>query len=75
MAMPTDIKVIDCMLGIPEAALVNFNQQYLGRKITDSIEVGPSRPAENVIGVDAISVGALTHSAPSADIGLDFASA
>lgn len=27
------------------------------------------------IGVDAISVGALTHSAPSADIGLDFASA
>ncbi|MFO1334564.1 MAG: 4Fe-4S binding protein [Piscinibacter sp.] len=48
------------LLGIPEAALVNFNQQYLGRKITDSIEVGPSRPAENVIGVDAISGATVT---------------
>ncbi|MBS0434627.1 MAG: 4Fe-4S binding protein, partial [Proteobacteria bacterium] len=48
------------LLGIPEAALVKFNQQYLGRKITDSIEVGPSRPAENVIGVDAISGATVT---------------
>src|SRR3990167_4900090 len=43
------------LLGIPESALVNFNNQYLGKSVKDTIEVGPSRPEENVIGLDAIS--------------------
>ena len=48
------------LLGIPESALINFNNQYLGRSVTDTIEVGPSRPEENVIGVDAISGATVT---------------
>lgn len=48
------------LLGIPEAALTNFNNQYLGKSVTDTIEVGPSRPDENVLGVDAISGATVT---------------
>lgn len=48
------------LLGIPESALVNFNNQYVGKSVTDLIEVGPSRPDENVIGVDAISGATVT---------------
>jgi NosR/NirI family nitrous oxide reductase transcriptional regulator len=39
---------------------VNFNNQYLGKSVTDKIEVGPSRPEEEVIGVDAISGATVT---------------
>ena len=48
------------LLGIPESALVNFNNQYLGKSVTDKLEVGPSRPEEEVIGVDAISGATVT---------------
>ena len=48
------------LLGIPESALINFNNQYIGKSVTDTIEVGPSRPDENVIGVDAISGATVT---------------
>ncbi|HRL99648.1 MAG TPA: FMN-binding protein, partial [Acidovorax sp.] len=48
------------LLGIPESALINFNNQYLGKSVTDTIEVGPSRPDENVLGVDAISGATVT---------------
>lgn len=48
------------LLGIPESALIHFNNQYLGKSVTDTIEVGPSRPDENVIGVDAISGATVT---------------
>lgn len=48
------------LLGIPESALINFNHQYVGKSVTDSIEVGPSRPEEDVIGVDAISGATVT---------------
>ena len=48
------------LLGIPEKALIDFNNQYLGKSVTDQIEVGPSRPSENVLGVDAISGATVT---------------
>ena len=48
------------LLGIPESALLNFNKQYLGKSVTDKIEVGPSRPDEGVLGVDAISGATVT---------------
>ncbi len=48
------------LLGIPESALVNFNNQYLGKSVKDMIEVGPSRPEEDVLGVDAISGATVT---------------
>ena len=48
------------LLGIPETALVNFNNQYLGKSVKDTIEVGPSRPEEDVIGLDAISGATVT---------------
>ena len=48
------------LLGIPESALVNFNNQYLGKSVKDTIEVGPSRPEENVLGLDAISGATVT---------------
>ena len=48
------------LLGIPESALINFNNQYLGKSVKDTIEVGPSRPEENVIGLDAISGATVT---------------
>ena len=48
------------LLGIPESALINFNNQYIGKSVIDTIEVGPSRPDENVIGLDAISGATVT---------------
>src|SRR5574337_670684 len=48
------------LLGIPESALINFNHQYVGKSVTDTIEVGPSRPDENIVGVDAISGATVT---------------
>jgi NosR/NirI family nitrous oxide reductase transcriptional regulator len=48
------------LLGIPESALLNFNNQYLGKSVTDKIEVGQSRPDEEVIGLDAISGATVT---------------
>ncbi len=48
------------LLGIPESALLNFNQQYIGKSVSDKIEVGQSRPEENVLGVDAISGATVT---------------
>lgn len=48
------------LLGIPESALVKFNDQYLGKSVKDQIEVGPSRPDENVLGLDAISGATVT---------------
>ena len=48
------------LLGIPEAALTKFNDQYKGKSVADKIEVGPSRPEENVLGVDAISGATVT---------------
>ena len=48
------------LLGIPESALINFNNQYLGKSVSERIEVGPSRPDEGVIGLDAISGATVT---------------
>ncbi|MDP3872558.1 MAG: 4Fe-4S binding protein [Methyloversatilis sp.] len=48
------------LLGIPEAALTAFNRQYLGKFIGDNIEIGHSRPDENIIGLDAISGATVT---------------
>ncbi|ANQ86271.1 transcriptional activator [Azoarcus olearius] len=48
------------LLGIPESALVRFNQQYLGKFVGDNIEIGQSRPEEEIIGLDAISGATVT---------------
>src|SRR5512145_1577886 len=48
------------LLGIPESALVKFNDQYLGKFVGDNIEIGRSLPEENVIGLDAISGATVT---------------
>ncbi|MCK0507792.1 NosR/NirI family protein [Aromatoleum anaerobium] len=48
------------LLGIPESALIGFNQQYLGKFVGDNIEIGQSRPEENLIGLDAISGATVT---------------
>ncbi|WP_157269706.1 NosR/NirI family protein [Azohydromonas aeria] len=48
------------LLGIPESALTKFNDQYLGKFVGDNIEVGRSRPDEDVIGLDAISGATVT---------------
>ncbi|MDP3221502.1 MAG: FMN-binding protein, partial [Rubrivivax sp.] len=48
------------LLGIPESTLAEFNAQYLGKQVTQTIEVGPSRPEEGVIGMDAISGATVT---------------
>ncbi len=48
------------LLGIPESALLHFNQQYVGKSVKDKIEVGQSRPDEGVLGVDAISGATVT---------------
>ena len=48
------------LLGIPEKALIDFNNQYLGKSVKDTIEVGPARPDENILGVDAISGATVT---------------
>lgn len=48
------------LLGIPESALLKFNDQYLGKSVKDKIEVGGSRPDAGVLGVDAISGATVT---------------
>ncbi|WP_027996742.1 NosR/NirI family protein [Simplicispira psychrophila] len=48
------------LLGIPESALLKFNDQYLGKSVADKIEIGQSRPAEDVVGLDAISGATVT---------------
>jgi len=48
------------LLGIPESALLKFNAQYLGKSVADKIEVGQSRPDEQVLGLDAISGATVT---------------
>ncbi len=48
------------LLGIPESAMVRFNEQYLGKFIGDNIEIGRSRRDENVIGLDAVSGATVT---------------
>ncbi len=48
------------LLGIPESALVKFNNQYLGKFVGDDIEIGRSRPEENLIGLDAITGATVT---------------
>jgi len=48
------------LLGIPESALVKFNNQYLGKFVGDNIEIGKSRPEENLIGLDAITGATVT---------------
>lgn len=48
------------LLGIPETALPRFNAQYIGKSVTDKIEIGSARPDEGVLGVDAISGATVT---------------
>ena len=48
------------LLGIPEEALIEFNNQYLGKFVGDNIEIGRSRPEENIIGLDAITGATVT---------------
>lgn len=48
------------LLGIPESALIDFNNQYLGKFVGDNIEIGRSRPDEGVIGLDAITGATVT---------------
>jgi NosR/NirI family nitrous oxide reductase transcriptional regulator len=48
------------LLGIPESALVKFNEQYLGKFVGDKVEIGRSRPDEGVVGIDAISGATVT---------------
>ncbi|HJV68414.1 4Fe-4S binding protein [Ideonella sp.] len=57
------------LLGIPESALTRFNDQYKGKSVTDKIEVGPARPDEGVLGVDAISGATVTVIAQNQVIG------
>ena len=48
------------LLGIPESALLKFNDQYLGKSVAEKIEIGQSRPDEDVVGLDAISGATVT---------------
>ncbi len=48
------------LLGIQESAMVRFNEQYLGKFVGSNIEVGRTRPGEDVIGLDAISGATVT---------------
>lgn len=48
------------LLGIPESALTKFNDQYLGKSVTDKLEIGRSGSEEGVIGLDAISGATVT---------------
>ncbi len=48
------------LLGIPETALTKFNDQYLGKSVADKLEIGPSRPDEGIVGIDAISGATVT---------------
>lgn len=48
------------LLGIPESAMVKFNEQYLGKFVGDNIEIGASRSDRDVIALDAISGATVT---------------
>ncbi|AWI78301.1 4Fe-4S binding protein [Parazoarcus communis] len=48
------------LLGIPEEALIEFNNQYLGKFVGDNIEIGRSRPEQDIIGLDAITGATVT---------------
>ena len=48
------------LLGIPEAQLTRFVNQYLGKFVGSKIEVGAGRPGEGVIGLDAITGATVT---------------
>ena len=49
------------LLGIPESALVQFHEQYLGKSVTDQVEVGrAARGDTDVVYVDAISGATVT---------------
>jgi len=49
------------LLGIPESALVQFHEQYLGKSVTDRLEVGrPARGDTDAVYVDAISGATVT---------------
>jgi NosR/NirI family nitrous oxide reductase transcriptional regulator len=48
------------LLGIPESSLTRFTDQYKGKFVGDKVEIGPSRPDEGVIGIDAISGATVT---------------
>lgn len=48
------------LLGIPETALTNFLNQYVGLFAGDSIEVGHTRPDQDSIGPDGISGATVT---------------
>ncbi len=48
------------LLGIPESALIKFNEQYLGKFVGSNIEVGAARPDEDIIGLDAITGATVT---------------
>ncbi len=48
------------LLGIPESALIDFNNQYLGKFVGDNIEIGRSRPEKDIIGLDAITGATVT---------------
>jgi NosR/NirI family nitrous oxide reductase transcriptional regulator len=48
------------LLGIPEDALTNFNNQYLGKFVGDYIEIGHSHKDQGVLGLDAITGATVT---------------
>jgi NosR/NirI family nitrous oxide reductase transcriptional regulator len=48
------------LLGIPEAALIKFNHQYLGKFVGDRIEIGKSNAGQGEIGLDAITGATVT---------------
>lgn len=48
------------LLGIPEAALIKFNNQYLGKFVGDKIEIGKSSAGQGEIGLDAITGATVT---------------
>jgi NosR/NirI family nitrous oxide reductase transcriptional regulator len=48
------------LLGIPEAELTKFIDQYVGKFVGDKIEIGKGHEAQGVIGLDAISGATVT---------------
>jgi len=48
------------LLGIPESALIKFNNQYLGKFVGDKIEIGKSSAGQGEIGLDAITGATVT---------------
>jgi nicotinate-nucleotide pyrophosphorylase (carboxylating) len=71
LAAGADIVLLDNM---PTGAIIEAVKRARGRALTEaSGGITLARVAELAhAGVDAISVGALTHSVPAADVGLDF---